>query len=605
MATSGVTRYRFREAQNAFTGELHWGDYVFSWERTDYSIANNTSTISWTFEIEHYKLNQENITLDEKQPWVVTIDDKTYTDYADNVDLTEPDAVAPITVFIASGTATIQHNTDGTKAFTCTFGQTFHYDNGKPSKIGSGSYTLDAIPRPARIISGTDFTDEGNPTITYENISGGSVLNLQACISFDGTTDDISYRNIDPFKTTYTFELTEYERMVLWEKISQGPTATVRFYVKTSFGNGEESYSYVTNIVTFVNYKPTLSPTVEDINSTTLALTGNKDILVRYKSTASYNANAEGRKGAYITNCTVTNGQTYTGSSGVIYDVYSDTFYFDVTDSRGHTTSDSVVKTLVPYIPLTCNISVGIPTTSGTTTVTVSGNCFYGSFGKSSNTLTAKYRYRTDSIYSSWATATVTIKSDGTYTYTFNVSGLDYTKTYTFEAQAVDKLDTVTSMEVKVASASVFDWSKSDFNFNVPVNFSRGFTQPLSALKSLWNGQQQMKDANTSITLSETVSEQPNGIVLVFTPYNSSTGLADDSKLQSFFISKKVVQVMPSKMHTFFLMDGANFGTVGAKSLYISDTKVTGYANNSSSGTGTSTIKYDNTKFVLRWILGV
>jgi hypothetical protein len=57
-------------------------------------------------------------------------------------------------------------------------------------------------------------------------------------------------------------------------------------------------------------------------------------------------------------------------------------------------------------------------------------------------------------------------------------------------------------------------------------------------------------------------------------------------------------------------MSGADFTTIGAKSLYIGHDsitgkgKVTGYATNDDKGTKNG-ITFDNTQFVLRWILGV
>ena len=116
------------------------------------------------------------------------------------------------------------------------------------------------------------------------------------------------------------------------------------------------------------------------------------------------------------------------------------------------------------------------PDTSGNFTFEVDGNCFNGSFGVASNTLTVQYRYKAGSgSYSAWANMTVS-RSGNTYSATVDITGLDYTQTYTFQAKAQDALETITTDAVAVKTLPIFDWSGEDFNFNVPVNFSAGAT---------------------------------------------------------------------------------------------------------------------------------
>lgn len=584
--------------------ELKWVTYskvIFYWERIAVDLPTMTSTIRYTLSL-NWEDPLESSTNPGYYDLTITIDGTTYTGTTETFSIGRGG-----TKQIYEGTATIKHDGDGNKTFNYTFSGVGHrsltYGSHPPSfSGGTGSGTLDKINIAPSLLTATNFTDVQNPTITYSNPAGLLVDTLDAQIVSGGYV--IVDRAVPKNGTSYTFELTETERSELTSSVTSGNSTSVTFRLICEIGE----YSYTKTLsrtFTLTEFAPILNPEIYDVNSTTLGLTGNESVMVKYHSTAYVYTGAEARKEAYIDSVVTTcDTKTLEGESGYIYDVESNEFTIKATDSRGNSSTQVVTKGFVNYIPLTCNLTVDIPSTKGSTTVRISGNCFYGSFGAQNNTITVKFRYRNYGEYSDWITVSTTLNANNTYSVTKTVTGLDYTQQYTFEAMASDKLEEKVSEEYKVVSSAVFDWSNADFNFNVPVNFAHGFTQPLSALKSLWNGTQQMKDASTSITLSETVSAQPNGIVLIFTPVDSS-GNANDAKLQSFFISKKVVQVMPSKMHTFFLMDGANFGTVGAKSLYISDTKVTGYANNSSSGTGTSTIKYDNTKFVLRGILGV
>ena len=100
--------------------------------------------------------------------------------------------------------------------------------------------------------------------------------------------------------------------------------------------------------------------------------------------------------------------------------------------------------------------------------------------------------------------------------------------------------------------------------------------------------------------LSEAVSAQPNGIVLVFCVYNGN----DDTNYswQSFFVPKQLV-ALSTEGHMFTLSSG-KFTYVGTKYLYINDTSITGHADNILTGMSNG-IRYTNDKFVLRYVIGV
>lgn len=106
--------------------------------------------------------------------------------------------------------------------------------------------------------------------------------------------------------------------------------------------------------------------------------------------------------------------------------------------------------------------------------------------------------------------------------------------------------------------------------------------------------------AGHTINLSEAVSAQRHGIVLVFCYYNGT----DDTNFswQSFFVSKLLV-AQTTAGHTFTLSRG-KFTFIGTKYLYISDTSITGHNDNTLTGTANG-ITYANNKFVLRYVIGV
>lgn len=114
--------------------------------------------------------------------------------------------------------------------------------------------------------------------------------------------------------------------------------------------------------------------------------------------------------------------------------------------------------------------------------------------------------------------------------------------------------------------------------------------------KVLWSGNEVM-GANKVINLSEAISNQPSGVVLVF----SIAG--ENHHYSSHFVPKYVVQNHSNVGHIFTLFRNY-FSMVATKYLYIKDTAITGNAGNTSSGTA-SGITYDGNNWALRYVIGV
>lgn len=438
--------------------------YTFSWNRTSYSVTSNTSTISWTVVATTNNYIGASSTLN----YVVTVDGQTYST-SGKLGTKKGD-----TANLGSGSTTMTNSADGTKTFSFSFGRA-----GASTSLVSGSATLDAIPRPATITGATDFNDEVSPTIMYTNISGNLVTALDACISFDGSKDDIPYRAIGKTERGYTFGLTDAERKTLRQRITSGNSTTVRFYVRTTIDN-EVFWSYLTRTFTLINYTPTLSPTVTDANPNTAMLTGDVNKLIRYYSNANVTFNAAARKEATLVRKTATNGsQTFniedsSQNSVVINGVDDNVFTLSVTDSRGYTTSQQVHfkgDNFIPYFSVTCNQTVRL-NLDGTAALTVKGNYFNGSFGAANNTLTVQTRHRRNGgEWSEWGDISPLISdiSNGTYTLNSTLSGYDPSGTYDFQCRAFDKLTTAESAIEAITLKPIFDWGKYDFNFNVPL----------------------------------------------------------------------------------------------------------------------------------------
>ena len=118
--------------------------------------------------------------------------------------------------------------------------------------------------------------------------------------------------------------------------------------------------------------------------------------------------------------------------------------------------------------------------------------------------------------------------------------------------------------------------------------------------KILWTGGYYMTETH-KITLSEPITAQSSGIVVVFSRFINGT--AEDTNFQHFFIPKAFIATKAGYGHTFFLTAN-KFAVNATKYLYINNTQITGHVDNNATGT-VNGITFNNAGFVLRYVIGV
>lgn len=468
MATSGFTDVVATKTSSGKTADT----LRFSWTRTGYSIADNTSTIYW--ELKLIAGTYGAISSSAAKSWSVNVNGTPYSG-TNTVGIS-----ANTTKVLASGTTTISHNSDGNKTFSYSFSQYFGISfNGSIGTVsGSGSGTLDNIPRKATVLTGTDFTDVKNPTITYSNPAGTAVT-LKACISLTGQIDDIKYRTIPNNKDSYTFPLTAAEIDLLCKATLNGSDyRSIKFVIATYDLNGNVLDTHgIDRRFTVTDCEPTLLPTVIDKGDISYTLTNDRSKFIRYFNYPYAEFNAVGKKGASIVSRIAICGNQRLEASGnyvQFNNIDGDSIEFIVTDNRGKSTRIAYPITYIEYRTLTCMSSIDKDINGETADInfTVTGDYFSGSFGAKSNTLTVEYRYKTGSTEypEEWTPLTAT-PADGKYTATGSITGLDYKSTYTLQFRAKDAVYTwgINAKEEIVKFIPVYDWGENDFNFNVPV----------------------------------------------------------------------------------------------------------------------------------------
>lgn len=437
------------------------------WEQKNQYIANNQTVIGWSVGVycghSFYSnaIKMSAVTINGTKVY----NGGTYSNYS----------VGNHT--IASGTLTINHNSDGTKTFSISAFTGWLY-NGNNYSSNGGSYALTAIPRQATLLTAPNFSDGENPTITYSNPAGNSVTTLQAGMSLTGAQYDIPLRDISKTGTSYTFNLTDAERAVLRNAAANSNTINISFYVRTTIG--ETIYrSILTRTFSVTNANPVITASVVDINATTTALTGDNKKLVKYYSNAKATMSAQAQKGAAINEdlYIIRNGNnTGYGTTHTFNNVENNRFTFSAEDSRGNVGTTAITPTMINYIKPTCNIANTRPDALGNMTVACSGSYFNGNFGAAANTLTVQYRYAIlGGEFGDWTDMTVS-KNGNSYSASANFVIPDFvqTRSYSFETRAIDKLATVVGSSGAVKSKPVFHWGENDFVFEVPVTFNAG-----------------------------------------------------------------------------------------------------------------------------------
>lgn len=466
----------------------------FNWSQSSQSIANNNSVVSWNLQLIS---SGGTISSSASKSWSVTVNGKNYSG-TNTVGIS-----ANATKTLASGSTTIAHNADGTKSFSFSFSQQFNINYSGVgwigTKSGSGSGTLSTIPRTSSV-SSTNANIGENITITINRASSSfthtlsySFCNLSGTIATKTTSTSISWK----LPTTFYAQIPN-------NKTSWGRIICDTYSGSTKIGSSECRFDVYVNEST---NKPGISATVVDINDTTIALTGDKNKLIRYYSKAQFALTASPKNSATIsTRSVIYNGNTITGGSGNSWTdhfsgVTTGSFQFGVTDSRGLSNTTTINKTLIEYVKLTGYMTVTNPTATGECTLTLSGNYFNGSFGSTDNTLSVQYKIDDGD----WVDMTATF-ADNTYEASADITGLDYTRAYSFCARAVDKLATVETPVKNVKSTPIFDWGSDDFHFHVPVSLQNG--KVLKCFNSDGSKAIQMGTGDSDVYVCNTATEK-------------------------------------------------------------------------------------------------
>ena len=488
------------------------------------STPNNTSTISITASLYGKNIGYASTTANNMK--IYWIDNNAYTTAHEVASKTIATQTQGSTTTL-TGTITPTHKADGTlKGYARVVFTKGASNNYVPptTTVNTANTTLTTIPRATNV-----------PAATLTVGTTNSVTISPASTSFSHTaTFTLGGRsftaNAAAGTSSLSFDLSDSTIYDLFSTASTNVTATL------TTKNGSTTIGSKTGTWTIrcdPNVcKPTVSATYADTNTTTTALTGTNQKIVKGYSNASLTINPVSSTST-ISKVTVDGTEAPNKTSYVINGVNTDSVVIVATDARGFQSDPYTLtfSSVVDYVPLTASATFERNTpTDGKVGLSLTGNYFNSSFGSTANTLTVTYQYKesTASSYGSAITITPT-KSGNTYSYSVADLGrtFDYTKSYDFKLNVSDKLNSF-SIEKSVTKGEPIFWVNDDkFKFKREVYLKSSTNSLDSVISSL----------TTAITNINNALYYKSGDSLTLTDFSTAGFLTSDKLLVSFTIS--------------------------------------------------------------------
>ena len=430
MALSGSFNTNKYSTQSSGTIGLN-----LSWT-AEQSIANNSTIISWTLKSNGTMSSGYSV---YGGPITVTIGGTTVFSQTSRVRVYGGGS------YKKSGTITIQHDEDGTKTISMSVKAALYA--AQVNCTGSATYTLDTINRYALISSADNFTDEGNPSITYTNPAGTTLTtDLKVRITWNNGANATAFYTLNDEGGTTTLNLTTAERNAMLSACPNSNTLAVQFDLQSTM-EGTDYHNYKDAVMTVVNANPTAGAvTYQDTNSATVAITGDNQKIVQLHSTLQiHTAASTAKKYASIATYSLSiNGHDYTpdGSGNVTFtnpDVAGTyTAVVTTTDSRGNTATASVDITILNWTEPNAVYSLARIDNFYTDTIINVDGKIASLDGSNTLTITEKHRKIGESTWSAETTlqdaTDTTIQLDNLYEWEVLISVTDAFATTTYTA---------------------------------------------------------------------------------------------------------------------------------------------------------------------------
>ena len=580
-----------------------------AWTVDSQSVANNTSTVTARVQLVSTGASYTIVSSANKSG-SLTINGATYTfNFTASLSGNQ-------TKTIFTKTVTVAHNADGTK--TCAFSATAginvtlsgtYYGN----VTASGNGVFNTIARASTISSVTSSVAvNGTNAVTVNITRASSGFTHTVVFSFGSYSQTV----------TGVGTSTSYAIPQSWLNAIPNATSGTATVTVTTYSGSTKIGSAVSRSFT-ITVPATVVPT---ISAVTLAeavsgLAAQFGSYVQNKSKIAVSITASGSLSSTIKSYKTTiQGANYTAASftsGLLTQSGTSNVTITVTDSRGRTATTTRSITVAAYsapkiTAFTAIRANGLGSADDDGTNALARIVFSLSAVNDKNTksYTVEYKLKASDTWE-------VVESGSVYAYDSNMlvnGNFSPDMSYDLRLTVQDYFGTATALTEIATAFTLLDFNASGkamsfgkvseltegVEFAMPVHFDR---PPIieGAGKVLWSGAFFM-NGNQSIPLSEPVSTQMSGIVLVFSRYSSY--VQQDYHWNSFFVHKAHVALHEGQGNQFLMTTDGLFGAIASKYIYIYNDRLVGNANNEATGTANG-ITYNNAGFVLRYVIGV
>lgn len=354
-----------------------------------------------------------------------------------------------------------------------------------------------------------DFTDRHPPRIGYTNPSGIAVASMKCYITYlNGEL--VTVQDLDPTKNEYTFTFDDDELNNLYtlNNMKHRLDSDIDFVLESTDTSGKVRRTIRTRhfYIDTTNAAPVHSDSyIRDLNDVTIALTGHDFTIIDGLNRTGVHVIPTPKKGADIESVVVSyyDQEFKMDPTGEYLGYFDNLLSIDgnipkitvtTTDSRGLVRTNRFSPTgFIKYVPPTLTANVYVETPEGETILKVrahvEGEIINEKWASTGDDNRVHVDYRVDingGGFTEW------INGDGYIHYQNHTDEDPTIKYHTFPSATTDDIlcTTVTSdktvtVELRVYDIDIsravyysqtisiiptFDWSKSDFNFNVPVN---------------------------------------------------------------------------------------------------------------------------------------
>lgn len=419
-----------------------WDSLVFSWSVSGQSVANNTSTVTWSLKL--VSTSSGRIDSSASKNWAVTVNGTKYSG-TNTVGISNNS-----TKVLASGTTVIKHGDDGTKSFTYSFSQEFGitFSGSSIGTIsGSGSGTLNTIARASQpsCVTWPEHTQNvgafGDEISIHMNRKSASFTHT---VRYQFGSQSGTIATGVGTGTTWVIPLT------LMNLIPNAVKGSGTIYVDTYNGStkvGTKSCGFTATVPASI--KPTCSVAVSD--PTGHATTYGSYVKGLSKFNVVVTPSLAYKSGIKAYNTTA-NGSKYTAASfttGVLKSSGTLTVSATVTDNRGRSGFASKNITVLNYTaPSISKLTVGRCDSDGT--ANEQGAYVQVTFSASvtalnnKNTATYKLRYKKTTATSFTEVTITALKNTYTVTNHKYVFAADTGSSYDVEVSVADNHSTAT-----------------------------------------------------------------------------------------------------------------------------------------------------------------